>query len=220
MPGVRRTSRHSVVPSFSFIVPSFFFSFYSPFFLIICCEVFQHSANLEKFYNNRPEINLKLCLSPVWLLNSDSSFQAMVVFLFFFFSMMYLLMEEEEACAIHVWSPGATFRTRLFFHNVGPRDWTQIISLKSRHLHSLNHPARPKWCLSWSWSWETCGINYQDHMVCPITTPGFLFRDEQDPGFHPQALHSSSVWPRMCLLHAAGSRHCPSTNNSRSEPRI
>lgn len=55
---------------------------------------------------------------------------------------------------------------------LGP-SWTQTVSLSSRHLYLLSHLARSKGCFSWHLSWETCGVDYQDHIVCPIGIPGF-----------------------------------------------
>lgn len=54
---------------------------------------------------------------------------------------------------------------------LGP-DRTQTVSPSSRHLYLLSHLARSEWCLSWHLSWETRGINYQDHIICPIGIPG------------------------------------------------
>lgn len=98
-----------------------------------------------------------------------------------FITCIYLLGEEVHA--IHVWSLRPAFRSQLSFYHVGPRDWIQNISLSIRHLYWLSHLGRPKWRFSQYLSWETCGINYQDHVVCPLAVPDFLFRDEKDPGF-------------------------------------
>lgn len=86
---------------------------------------------------------------------------------------------------------------------------TQTVSFSSRHLYLLSHLARSKWCFSWHLSGETCGVNYQDHIIGPIGIPGFCCcgccsetRKAQAsatdrPGFRSQPLYFPAMGFRM-----------------------
>lgn len=116
----------------------------------------------------------------------------------FFFFITYIYLSREEVNLIHVWSPRATFRNQLSSQHVGPRTWLNSVSLSSRHLYLLSHLARSKWCLSWHLSWETCGINYQDHRLsnwhprfwcCCSSTSKAQASATDRPGFRSQPLY-------------------------------